>query len=291
MQLSSKYRGHRSAVIEVEVTHRRAMSFAAGIWDANPVYFDDEAEGGVLAHPMLAVSLTWPLSACMGEYWDVGDFPFEVLMQQVHYSERIVWHRPVQAGQTLQIQGEVHAILPHRAGAHLILRYDAVDEQENAVFTEYTGALLRDVEVTDGPAGDREPKTGPSFRNRDPLREKILHIDPLGAHIYDACADVHFPIHTSVAFAHDVGLPGIIFQGTATLALAVRELVNTEGNGDPRKLDEVSCLFTGMVQPGSDITIRTLRREEDENARAVYFDVLNADGGQALRNGMARIRP
>jgi acyl dehydratase len=86
-------------------------------------------------------------------------------------------------------------------------------------------------------------------------------------------------------------LPGIIFQGTATLALAVRELVNTEGNGDPRKLDEVSCLFTGMVQPGSDITIRTLRREEDENARAVYFDVLNADGGQALRNGMARIRP
>lgn len=49
-----------------------------------------------------------------------------------------------------------------------------------------------------------------------------------------------------------MGLPGIIHQGTATLAYAARELVNREARGNPALLKALACRFTGMVRPGSD---------------------------------------
>ena len=47
-----------------------------------------------------------------------------------------------------------------------------------------------------------------------------------------------------------MGLPGIIHQGTATLAYAVRELVNREARGNPALLKALACRFTGMGPAG-----------------------------------------
>ena len=96
--------------------------------------------------------------------------------------------------------------------------------------------------------------------------------------IYDGCTDIHFPIHTSRKFANDVGLPGIIHQGTATLAYAARELVNREARGNPALLKALACRFTGMVRPGSDD--RTA-----DSGMLVAFDVLNAEGKKAISDG------
>ena len=38
----------------VEVGWRESMNFAASIGDANPYYFDDTREDGIIAPPMLA---------------------------------------------------------------------------------------------------------------------------------------------------------------------------------------------------------------------------------------------
>lgn len=81
-------------------------------------------------------------------------------------------------------------------GTQLIVRYQATVNNE-PLFTEHSGALLRDVRCT---------------------------------------AAIHFPIHTSPRYAKRVGLDGIILQGTATSTLAVRELVACEAAGDPRRL-------------------------------------------------------
>jgi acyl dehydratase len=107
--------------------------------------------------------------------------------------------------------------------------------------------------------------------------------------IYDGCTNIVFPIHTSKKFAHQVGLPEIILQGTATLALAVRELIKREAESRPWRLKEIYCRFSGMVFPGSDITLQVY--EASPQSGRSYFDVLNQKGEKILSHGYAFITP
>ncbi len=86
-------------------------------------------------------------------------------------------------------------------------------------------------------------------------------------------------------FARQVGLPGIILQGTATLALAVTELVNRELGGEAGRVRAVSCRFTGMVLPGTDISVRLLAKDESGGERGLFFEVRNGNGERAVSDG------
>ncbi len=291
MELSSRYVGTRSEPFEVALSPRQTMNYAASIDDANPWYFDDERPEGILAPPMLSVGLTWPISSPGSSFWRAEDFPREVLTRQVHYSECIRWRRAMKPGDRLRIEGEVKAILPHRAGTQLIIAYDAVDDNGELVFTEYIGGMLREVTCVDGGAGgDAVPKITRRRRGDDVLWEERLVVDPLASFVYDGCTNMFFPIHSSPSFAHGVGLPGILYQGTATLSLAVRELTNREAGGDPRRVEEVRCLFTGMVFPGDEITVRADGKKNGSGSTQIDFTVLNAQGRPAIRSGRITLK-
>lgn len=291
MEVGSHYVGRRCTPFEIDVTPRQCMNFAAGTGDNNPAYFNDEQPEGIMAPPMLATSLTWNVSSRLADFWDSGDFPAEVLTRQVHFSEVLEWHRPIRPGDRLRIEGVSKAILPHRGGTHMILEYQAFNAANELVFTEYTGALLRGVRCTDGGRGGETLPPSPTLSTPPGLLwEKTLHIGPLDAHIYDGCADIHFPIHASTAFAHAVGLPGILYQGTATLSLALREMVNAEADGDPKRLAGAGCTFTGMVRPDSDIRVQAVGKTKEGDHAIVPFVVLNSDGKHAIKNAWASIR-
>lgn len=287
MQLSSEYVGRCCRPIEIEVSARRIMNYAAAVPDPNPWYLDDLRPEGIVAPPMLAVALTWPLSEHFAEYWaDGSPFPVEVLTRQVHYSEVLEWYRPILPGDHLTIDGRVIAIVPHRAGTQLILRYEARDTAGKPVFAEYIGGLLRGVRCADRGRGAEDLPEDPTLKPNDtPLWETRLEIDPLAPLHYDGGADIHFPIHSSPAFAKAVGLPGILYQGTATLSLAVCEIINKEANGDPRSLKRLSCIFSGMVLPGTEIAVRLEGKETQAGTTHFAFSVWNGSGQQALRNG------
>ena len=51
----------------------------------------------------------------------------EVLMTQVHHTENLEFHRPLRPGDRLTVKGRVAAILPHRAGTRVVMRFDALD--------------------------------------------------------------------------------------------------------------------------------------------------------------------
>ncbi len=289
-KLSSRYVGAKARPYQTEITWRQCMHFAAGTGDDNPVYFDDDRPEGILAPPMLSVALTWPPTERTRDFWDAGDFPHDALKRQVHFTETLRWHRPMRPGDLLTIQGEVAAILPHRAGTELVIRYRAADDAGAPVFEEYIGGLLRGVRCADEGRGRENLPPVPSASAQDDIVwEKTLPIHPLAAHVFDACAKVPFPIHTSVRFARSVGLPRTIFQGTATLALAVREIINSEAGSDPAALKSVSAQFTAMVLPGTDIMVRLLERRAGENGRDLFFEVLNGDGKRAISGGHATL--
>jgi acyl dehydratase len=122
------------------------------------------------------------------------------------------------------------------------------------------------------------------------LWESVISIDPLAPFIYDGCTNIHFPIHTSVKFAHQVGLPGIIHQGTATLALAVHNILNKEAGGDPHRLATLYCRFTGMVLPGSAIRVRLTGKNQVSGGTDLFFTVLNAEEKRAINDGYIRLK-
>lgn len=283
MKIDSRHVGTPLKRYETTVFQRDTMNFAAAIADHNALYFDDERDGGPVAHPMHSVAVTWPILEHIDAYIDLKSFPREILLTQVHYSEHLILHRLMVPGERLTIDGQIAAIVPHRAGTHMIICLSARDACGQPVFTEYIGALMRGVSCTDpGRDTDTLPAlpaeaAGPAFS-----WESSMTIDPLLPYVYDGCTRIHFPIHTSRKFARQVGLPDIILQGTATLSLAVKEIVNREAASDPQRLRSIACRFTGMVLPGETIVLQVNGRDHHGNVR---FQVRNSHGRLAISSG------
>jgi len=286
MEIASNYVGSPTKPHPAEVTARHSMNFAAAVGDDNPVYFNDEDPDALIAPPMIATALTWPISLNIGEYLLAEDFPAHLNQHQVHYTESIRWSRPMRPGDTYVIEGSLQALLRHPAGTHMVMQYDAIDPAGDTAFTEYSGALLRGVNVLDESLGKDNFPAIPRYKVQNgPVWEEKIAISPLACHVYDGCADISFPIHTSPAFAKSVGLPEIILHGTATLSIAVRELINREAGRDPSRLRALDCIFSGMVLPGTAITVKFLGREEQADEESLYFEVLNHEGKKAVSRG------
>ncbi len=291
MEISSTIVGVEIAGRETTVAWRSTTNCAASLGDGNVRYFDDTREKGLIAPPMFAVALTWPLSVDLGARLQVDAFPSEVLMTQVHYSEHLQFHRLVRPGDHLKITGKVAGVLSHRSGTHFIVRYDATDAKGEKVFTEHSGAMLRGVTCADGDRANDLPRIPDNPGRADPespVWEAPISITRFLPYVYDGCTDIVFPIHTSPRFAKQVGLPGIIVQGTATLALAAREIVDREAGGDPSRLKALSCRFSGMVHPGSEIRVRLVAKNMKE-AGDLFFEVINDEGQRAISNGYAEL--
>ena len=285
MEINSKYVNSTLKTRTAEITWRMTTNFAAAVADRNERYFDDKRPEGLVAPPMLAVALTWPITADLGGHLENPDFPAEVLATQVHYTEHLVFHRLIRPGDRLTIKGRIAAILPHRAGTHCIMQYDALDQKNAPVFTEYIGGLLRGVTCTDEGTSLDIPQPPQDDYSADPVWEASLFVDAMAPYVYDGLTDIVFPIHTSPAFAEMVGLPGIIYQGTATLALAVREIIDREVDGNPGRLKSLACRFSGMILPDSRIRVECIKRQQGD----LFFQVRNQNGQKAISRGHARL--
>lgn len=271
---------------EISVNWRDIMNYSAAIGDNNSRYFDDENPDGIIAHPVYPVAVTWNILGNLRAFIVSEKFPAELLLTQVHYTEHLEIHRPLSPGMELVIKGRIAAILPHRAGTHVVIRLDAREKEGAPVFTEHIGAMLRGVECIGGGSGKESlPVVNNAGDPAQPCWVSTVSIDPLMPFVYDGCTGIVFPIHTSTKFARMVGLPGIILQGTATLALAVTQLINRELNSDPERVRAVSCRFTGMVQPGSDISVRLIEKRKANAGTDLFFDVCDVKGERVISGG------
>ncbi len=291
MEIESHYVGNPLKPYRTRIDWRRTMNYAAAVSDGNTAYFDDEQEGGIVAPPMFSTAVTWPILENIGEYITSASFPRELLLTQVHHTEHLCFHRPLIPEEEISINGRIAAILPHRAGTRVVIRLEARNSHDQPIFTENIGAMLRGVRCRDGGRGESDLPIWPEPSSPvDPLWEAGIFIEPERAHLYDGCTNIVFPIHTSRRFARQVGLPGLILQGTATLALAAREIVNREACTDPVRLANLACRFSDMVRPGTTIRVRLTGRSIGEGGDHLFFDVVNGDGQPVIRSGWAFVR-
>lgn len=289
MKINADLAGTGLRPYQTRISWRDTTNFAAAVEDYNLNYFDDRQEKQILSPPLFPVAVTWPILSRLENFIEIADFPKEVLMTQVHYTEHLILHRLVRPGDDLLLTGTLKAFLPHRAGTHAIICLNAQDQNGAPVFTEYIGAMLRGVDCGPGGRAGEIPLIPENDDTAAALWTSDIHIDPLRPYVYDGCTNIEFPIHTSPNFAQAVGLPGIILQGTATLAYAIRELVNKEADQDPARILEIACRFTGMVMPGTDIQVVCTGKKAHDDFTDVFFEVHNSEQKKAVRSGYVKI--
>jgi len=266
------------------VDWRQTTNYAAAIGDDNPHYLDDARPEGIVAPPVFPVVITWPIVTGVGEQLPEALSP-ELMMTMVHGREHLIVHRPVRPGDQLILRSQVAAVVPVRAGTLVVLRIAGLAAGA-PVFTEFTAGLLRGVECPDGGRGGEELPAVPEPRaEAGSLWRAEVAIERRTPYLYDGCTDIVFAIHTSRSFAQMVGLPDILLQGTVTLALAVREIVNREAGGDPLLISEIACEFRAPVIPGTAIAVELQARQGEH----CHFRVVNAEGKDAIRGGYLRL--
>jgi acyl dehydratase len=267
------------------------MNYAAAVGDNNPRYFDDERDEGIIAPPMFCVAVTWPVVESTWRHLDQDEFSAEIMSTLVHYTEYLVFHRPLIPGDSLTLEGQIVAMLPRKAGTLIVIRIDAFDRNGATVFTDYNGGLFRGVESEGKGKGE---KTLPPIPSREhdgnSIWQSQIHVHPMQNFIYDGCTNIVFPIHTSKRFAHQAGLPDIILQGTATLAFAVRELINREAAMNPVRLQALACRFTGMVLPATDIRVELTGKDVKTENTHLFFMVTNSKRQKVISDGYASLK-
>ena len=122
-----------------------------------------------------------------------------------------------------------------------------------------------------------------------PIKTIKLPIGANAAHIYTECARIWNPVHTDVAVAKAAGLPDVILHGSATLALAVSNIVDHVGGNEPSRVQRVYCRFRGMVLMPSSINVIIYAPAEREAAMDVRFEVINAEGQAAVADGLVTL--
>ena len=74
------------------------------------------------------------------------------------------------------------------------------------------------------------------------------------------------------------------------MAMAVSKIVAAEAGYNPERVRRVHGRFAAMVLMPSMVTVRVNSRTPSSAGDAVSFEVLNADGGRAIRDGMVLLR-
>jgi acyl dehydratase len=287
--LASASVGAAAAPREVEIDARWTMAYAAGLGDAAACYLDTLRPGGVVAHPLFPVSFEWP--AFLATHGLAVGLGADERRRGVHATHELAIHRLVRPGDRLVTRASVAGVERRKPGAYQVVRLETEDAGGAPVCTTWYGTLYRGTEVEgpDRPCADAPPP--PPLASGEPRAELRVPLAATAAHVYTECARIWNPIHTDPAVARRAGLPGIILHGTATLALAVSRVVETECGGDPERVARVSARFAAMVPVPGEIAVRVLARDAAPGAAAaIRFEVCNADGELAVRDGWVAVR-
>jgi acyl dehydratase len=288
MAIPETYAGTTLRPSHADITVRRLLAYAAGIGETDARYFDDMRNGGIVGVPAFCVSLEWPVvsNAESGGREGVG---LEEARRGVHYIQDSTFHRPIRPNDRLLTCGRIVAVRPSRAGTVAVTKLETVDAKSEApVTTSWSTGIFRDVPL-EGPARELESPPAPPCDLGHPLPSDAPNIEIPTVrtlpHTYTECADIWNPIHTERSVALAAGLPDIILHGTATWALAAGELVRAHANGDGTRLRRFSGRFTGMVIPGTTITVR--HAPDQETPGVLRYEVVAADGSHAISDGFA----
>lgn len=268
------------------------MAYAAALGDTIPCYMDTRDADRLVAHPIFPVCFEWPLIIGSRIQPEASGLKPDEARRGVHATHDLFVHRLVRPPEKLHTRMTIIGVEQRKPGAYQVARLDTVDEAGATVCTSYYGSILRGVAVEGGDRKADAPRAPDLYSaGRVPIANFHIPISAGLAHVYTECARIWNPIHTDAAVAASAGLPQIILHGTATLALVVSRIVESEADEDPRRVARVSGRFGAMVTMPSELTLRILLHETGADGTGIHFEVLNSAGEPAIRSGYVGLRP
>ncbi|HSB42925.1 MAG TPA: MaoC/PaaZ C-terminal domain-containing protein [Methylomirabilota bacterium] len=306
---------------EQSIDARWVMAYSAALGESAPEYLDTTRPEGILPHPLFPVCYEWPVALDAR----ANALPDEVAVRGVHATHRLVLHRPPRVGDRLSTTATVAALERRAPGAYMVLRMETVDAGGRPVSTTDYGSLYLGVECDGPPHPALSPSAGEGVSPGE--RPSPLTLSPPGrgqgegaeneghegerpsragqrwawsadvpvaatlAHIYTECARIWNPIHTDRAVARAAGLPDIILHGTATLALAVSEVLRRRPGGPARPVRALHCRFGAMVRLPSRLVVRGDGGVPSAAGTVVRFEALAEDGRPAVRDAGVVLAP
>lgn len=291
--INSEHVGEPWPEVKRTVTWHQTTDYAAVIGDMNPIYVDDEREEGIIAPPMFAVTCGWFVRKDFDKY-SIKPIDEKILNKEVHYTQYIEHYKPIRPGISekgieLTIRPSIHAMIPQRAGTHMIYRYEVLDESGDVCHVEYCGTMIRGVSCSDGGSGQIPSVPAPKSQD-NVIWEKSIHISRAMIYIYDMSNGGGAAIHSSKRFAHSVGLPDQLVQGAQTIAIAIRELTYLVADGDGSRLQIQAAKFKGMVFADSDIRIQLFEKNEKEESIELFFQVVDQNDRVVISKGYLKFR-
>ena len=243
------------------------------------------AASAATAHPLFPVCFEWPIFLDP-RHMPTGLAPGD-LFRGVHTTHDLAIHRPIRAGMKVTTMATIASVESRRAGAYQLVRLDTVDAEEEPVATTWFGMIYRGLDVA---GDDRSLETAGPVLETLPTNGGFTTVPiPVNADasvVYAEAARIRNPIHTDAAVAEAAGLPGVLLQGTATLAMAVSRVVAERFKGDTMRVSRIAARFGAMVFMPSTLTLRIGPVVDG----TVQFEVLEPGGGRAVRDGLLAVR-
>ena len=266
-----------------EVTARSITAFAGGVGDFNPVYFEDDRPGGLIAHPGMVFSWQWNSRFTPDQHLDL-----QLVRRGVHAWVDVRFNHPAREGDIITCQGQNIAVKQVKPGVLSSQRYIMRDSSGETVAVMDIGGITRGAEL-DGE--DAELESAPPLPQRStnavsPVWTTTFPIDSQAPHVYTECADIWNPIHTERKVALAAGLPDIILHGSANITIALREVINQNLNGDPTRVSRFAGQFRGMVIPGTEVSMSALEVRDEGDREIVFYEMRNDQGELAIANGV-----
>ena len=241
MPLSTQIVGQQTQSFKHEIDARWTMAYASGIKDTVACYMDTENRPDVIAHPVFPVCVEWPVLLDARNLKSTVTLTSDEAARGVHASHDLHILKPIRAGDTLTTQATVIGIEAIKPGAAQYIRLDTRNQHNELVTRTYQLSISRGVDVIGNRNFIEDPPTWPDFSYTDAI-DKIDIAVPAGlANIYTETARIYNPIHSDKAVALAAGLPDIILHGTATLALAVSQIVYHYADGNPEKINRLGA--------------------------------------------------
>ena len=126
-----------------------------------------------------------------------------------------------------------------------------------------------------------DPPAWPDFSDSEVLDRIDIAVGAGAANVYTETARIYNPIHSDRAVALAAGLPDIILHGTATLALAVSQIVQRFADNDPEKIKRLGGRFSAMVLMPSRLTLVVHEKTES----GVAWSLVTEEGQRAISDG------
>ncbi|MFN8258431.1 MAG: MaoC/PaaZ C-terminal domain-containing protein [Bacteroidales bacterium] len=232
-----------------------------------------------LPHPLVLTKISWHI---IQNLESLIDKPLDkrILSNIIHQSEYLCFYSGLKEKSKLFIKTRICRILPHKKGTKITIRFDYFNG-DILVATEYSGGLLFGVKCTGKPRVQVNLAETARLLIPQPLWETNIEVSKKLPFEYAGKANIDAPIHTDYNFARSLGLKNVLLQGTCVFALAVNALYLLGQIPAESVIKEISAKFTGMVYPGSRLTIRLLKKD----AGKFYFDVLDENKQAVIKGG------